>query len=116
MDWCENANSKCIFAQLHTIALDLAAKKRLAASFFFTGGKKDITQSLSHVLLYDCCPACKQFASTYSGHPFLTSSTRITGTMDLNSLKKAPTQSIQLVVIIDALTAQHARYQDFPYQ
>jgi len=47
MDWCDDPNSKCIFwlngmagtgksTISRTIARELAEKKRLAASFFFT--------------------------------------------------------------------------------
>jgi len=122
MDWCEDPNSKCIFwlngmagtgksTISRTIALELAEKKRLAASFFFTRGKKDI----SHARMFFTTIAA-QLANTL---PVLRTS--ISDAIDnnadifqqglreqwnqliLNPLKNAPTQSIQLVVVIDAL-------------
>jgi len=122
MDWCEDPNSKCIFwlngmagtgksTISRTIARELAEKKRLAASFFFTRGKKDI----SHSRMFFTTIAAQLAISL----PVLRAS--ISDAIDnnadifqqglreqwnqliLNPLKSAPTQSIQLVVVIDAL-------------
>ena len=122
MDWCEDPNSKCIFwlngmagtgksTISRTIAQALAEKKRLAASFFFRRGKKDI----SHSRMFFTTIA----AQLANNLPVLRAS--IADAIDnaadifeqglreqwnqliLNPLKNAPTQQIQLVVVIDAL-------------
>jgi len=121
MDWCDDLNSKCIFwlngmagtgksTISRTIAQELAEKKRLAVSFFFTRGKRDV----SHARMFFTTIAA-QLANSL---PVLRTS--ISDAIDnnadifqqglreqwkqliLNPLKIAPTQSIQLVVVIDA--------------
>jgi len=122
MDWCEDPNSKCIFwlngmagtgksTISRTIARELAEKKRLAASFCFTRGKKDISHSrmffttiaaqLAHSL-----PVLRAFISEAidNNADILQQGLREQwNQLILNPLKSAPTPSIQLVVVIDAL-------------
>jgi len=122
MDWCEDPDSKCIFwlngmagtgksTIARTIAQELAEKKRLAASFFFTRGKKDI----SHSRMFFTTIAAQLAISLPVLRPFI--SDAIDNNPDifkrglreqwnqliLNPLKYAPAQSIQLVVVVDAL-------------
>jgi len=122
MDWCDDPNSKCIFwlngmagtgksTISRTIAQDLAEKKRLAASFFFTQGKKDV----SHVGMFFTTIAAQLAISLpvlrtsisnaidNNAHIFQQGPLEQWKQLILNPLKNAPTQSIQLVVVIDAL-------------
>jgi len=122
MDWCDDPNSKCIFwlngmagtgksTIARTIARELAEKKRLAASFFFTRGKKDIGHSRMFFTtiaaqLANSLPVLGTFISDAidSNRDIFKQGLREQwNQLILNPLKNAPTQSIQLVVVIDAL-------------
>jgi len=122
MDWCDDPNSKCIFwlngmagtgksTISRTIARALAEKKRLAASFFFTRGKKDISHSRMFFTtiaaqLAISLPVLRPFISdAIDNNPaiFKRGLREQWDQLILNPLKNAPTQSIQLVVVIDAL-------------
>jgi len=122
MDWCDDPNGKCIFwlngmagtgksTISRTIALELAEKKRLAASFFFTRGKKDISHSRMFFTtiaaqLANSLPVLRTFISDAidnNTHIFQKGPREQWSQLILNPLKNAPTQSIQLVVVIDAL-------------
>jgi len=122
MDWCEDPDSKCIFwlngmagtgksTISRTIALELAEKKRLAASFFFTRGKKDISHSRMFFTtiaaqLANSLPVLRAFISEAidnNADIFQQGLREQWNQLILNPLKSAPTQSIQLVVVIDAL-------------
>jgi len=122
MDWCDDPNSKCIFwlngmagtgksTISRTIAQDLAEKKRLAASFFFTRGKKDISHSgmfftTIAAQLAISLPVLRTSISdaiNNNAHIFQQGPREQWNQLILNPLKNAPTQSIQLVVVIDAL-------------
>jgi len=122
MDWCEDPNSKCIFwlngmagtgksTIARTVAQELAEKKRLAASFFFTRGKKDISHS--HMFfttiaaqLANSLPVLRASISDAidnNADIFQQGLREQWNQLILNPLKSAPTRSIQLVVVIDAL-------------
>jgi len=122
MDWCDDPNSKCIFwlngmagtgksTISRTIARELAEKKRLAASFFFTRGKKDISHSRMFFTtiaaqLANSLPVLWTFISdAIDNNPdiFKQGLREQWNQLLFNPLKNAPTQSIQLVVVIDAL-------------
>jgi len=122
MDWCDDPNSKCIFwlngmagtgksTISRTIARELAEKKRLAASFFFTRGKKDVSHSRMFFTtiaaqLAISLPVLRTFISDAidnNAHIFQQGPREQWNQLILNPLKSAPTQSIQLVVVIDAL-------------
>jgi len=122
IDWCEDPNSKCIFwlngmagtgksTIARTIALELAEKKRLAASFFFTRGKKDISHSRMFFTtiaaqLANSLPVLRASISDAidnNADIFQQGLREQWNQLILNPLKSAPTQSIQLVVVIDAL-------------
>jgi len=122
MDWCDDPNSKCIFwlngmagtgksTISRTIARELAEKKRLAASFFFTRGKKDISHSRMFFTtiaaqLANSLPVLRASISDAidnNADIFQQGLRQQWNQLILNPLKSAPTQSIQLVVIIDAL-------------
>jgi len=122
MDWCDDPNSKCIFwlngmagtgksTISRTIARELAEKKRLAASFFFTRGKKDISHSgmfftTIAAQLAVSLPVLRTFISdaiNNNAHIFQQGPREQWNQLILNPLKNAPTQSIQLVAVIDAL-------------
>jgi len=122
MDWCHDLNSKCIFwlngmagtgksTISRTIAQELAEKKRLAASFFFTRGKKDISHSRMFFTtiaaqLANSLPVLRTPISDAIGNNpdiFKQGLREQWNQLILNPLKNAPTQSIQLVVVIDAL-------------
>jgi len=122
MDWCDDQNGKCIFwlngmagtgksTISRTIALELAEKKRLAASFFFTRGKKDVSHSRMFFTtiaaqLAISLPVLRTFISDAidnNAHIFQKGPRDQWNQLILNPLKNAPTQSIQLVVVIDAL-------------
>jgi len=122
MDWCDDPNSKCIFwlngmagtgksTISRTIARELAEKKRLAASFFFTRGKKDISHSgmfftTIAAQLAISLPVLRTSISDAidnNAHIFEQGPREQWNQLILNPLKSAPTQSIQLVVVIDAL-------------
>jgi len=93
------------------IARELAEKKRLAASFFFTRGKKDVSHSgmfftTIAAQLANSLPVLRTFISDAidNNTHILTQGPREQwNQLILNPLKNAPTQSIQLVVVIDAL-------------
>jgi len=121
-DWCDDPNSKCIFwlngmagtgksTISRTVAQDLAERKRLAASFFFTRGKKDISHSRMFFTtiaaqLANSLPVLRPFISdAIDNNPaiFKRGLREQWNRLILNPLKNAPTQSIQLVVVIDAL-------------
>jgi len=122
MDWFEDPNGECIFwlngmagtgksTISRTVAWDLAEKKRLAASFFFSRGRGDI----SHAGQFFTTIAAQLTRSLPVLRPLI--SKAIEENFDilkqglseqwkhliLDPLKKAPAQSIQLVVVIDAL-------------
>jgi len=122
MDWCDDPDSKCIYwlngmagtgksTISRTIAGELAEKKRLAASFFFTRGKKDVSHSgmffttiaaqlaISLPVLWTSISD----AIDKNAHIFKQGPREQWNQLILNPLKNAPTQSIQLVVVIDAL-------------
>jgi len=122
MDWCDDPSSKCIFwlngmagtgksTISRTISRELAEKKRLAASFFFTRGKKDISHSRMFFTtiaaqLANSLPVLRPFISdAIDNNPaiFKRGLREQWNQLILNPLKNAPTQSIQLVVVIDAL-------------
>jgi len=122
MDWCDDSNSKCIFwlngmagtgksTISRTIALELAEKKRLAASFFFTRGKKDVSHSgmffttiaAQLAISLPVLRASISDAIDNNAHIFKQGPREQWNQLILNPLKNAPTQSIQLVVVIDAL-------------
>jgi len=122
MDWCDDPTCKCIFwlngmagtgksTISRTIARELAEKKRLAASFFFTRGKKDISHSRMFFTtiaaqLANSLPVLRTFISdAIDSNPdiFKQGLREQWNQLILNPLKNAPTQSIQLVVVIDAL-------------
>jgi len=122
MDWCDNPNSKCIFwlngmagtgksTISRTIAQQLAEKKRLAASFFFTRGKKDVSHSRMFFTtiaaqLANSLPVLRTFISDAidnNTHIMTQGPREQWNQLILNPLKNAPTQSIQLIVVIDAL-------------
>jgi len=122
MDWCDDPNSKCIFwlngmagtgksTIARTIARELAEKKRLAASFFFTGGKKDVSHSgmfftTIAAQLAISLPVLRTSISDAidnNAHIFEQGPREQWNQLILNPLKNAPTQSIQLIVVIDAL-------------
>ena len=122
MDWSNNPDSECIFwlngmagtgksTISRTVAAELAKKNRLAASFFFSRGRGDISNAGKFFTTI-----AAQLAKSL---PVLRTS--ISNAIDdnvdifqqglreqwhhliLNPLKNAPAQSIQLVVVIDAL-------------
>ncbi|KAF8457004.1 quinon protein alcohol dehydrogenase-like superfamily [Terfezia claveryi] len=122
MDWFEDPNGECIFwlngmagtgksTISRTVAWDLAEKKRLAGSFFFSRGRGDI----SHAGQFFTTIAAQLAKSLPVLRPLI--SKAIEENFDilkqglseqwkqliLNPLKNAPAQSIQLVVVIDAL-------------
>jgi len=122
MDWCDDPNSKYIFwldgmagtgksTISRTIARELAGKKKLAASFFFARGKKDISHARMFFTtiatqLAISLPVLRTFISdTIDNNPdiFKRGLEKQWDQLILNPLKNAPTQSIQLVVVIDAL-------------
>jgi len=122
MDWYDDPNSKCIFwlngmagtgksTISRTIAQELAEKKRLAAGFFFARGKKDISHSRMFFTtiaaqLANSLPVLRTFIShAIDNNPdiFKQGLREQWNQLILNPLKNAPTQSIQLVVVIDAL-------------
>jgi len=122
MDWCDDPNGKCIFwlngmagtgksTISRTIALELAEKKRLAASFFFTRGKKDVSHSRMFFTTIAAQLANSLPVLRTSISDAIDNNTQIFqkgpreqwNQLILNPLKNAPTQSIQLVVVIDAL-------------
>jgi len=122
MDWCDDPNSKCIFwlngmagtgksTISRTIAQELAEKKRLAASFFFTRGKKDVSHSgmffttIAAQLAISLPVLRTSISDTIdnNAHIFEQGPREQWNQLILNPLKSAPTQSIQLVVVIDAL-------------
>jgi len=122
MDWCDDPDSKCIFwlngmagtgksTISRTIARELAGKKKLAASFFFTRGRKDV----SHAGMFFTTIAAQLAISLpvlrtsisdaidNNVHIFEQGPREQWNQLILHPLKNAPTQSIQLVVVIDAL-------------
>jgi len=122
MDWCDDPNSKCIFwlngmagtgksTISRTIAQELAEKKRLAASFFFTRGKKDLSHSRMFFTtiaaqLANSLPVLRTSISDAidnNADIFQQGLREQWSQLILNPLKHAPTQSIQLIVVIDAL-------------
>jgi len=122
MDWCDDPNSRCIFwlngmagtgksTISRTIARELAEKKRLAASFFFTRGKKDISHSRKFfttvaaqlAISLPVLRASISDAIDNNADIFKQGLREQWSQLILNPLKNAPTQSIQLVVVIDAL-------------
>jgi len=122
MDWCDDPNGKCIFwlngmagtgksTISRTIARELAEKKRLAASFFFTRGKKDISHSRMFFTtiaaqLANILPVLRtSISDAINDNPDIVERglREQWNQLILNPLKNAPTQSIQLVVVIDAL-------------
>jgi len=122
MDWCDDPNSKCIFwlngmagtgksTISRTIAQELAEKKRLAASFFFARGKRDISHSRMFFTtiaaqLANSLPVLRiSISHAIDNNPdiFKQGLREQWNQLILNPLKNAPTQSIQLVVVIDAL-------------
>jgi len=122
MDWCDDPNSKCIFwlngmagtgksTISRTIARELAEKKRLAASFFFTRGKKDVSHSgmffttIAAQLAISLPVLRTSISDTIDKNPhiFKQGPREQWNQLILNPLRDAPTQSIQLVVVIDAL-------------
>jgi len=94
-----------------TIAQKLAEKKRLAASFFFTRGKKDISHSRMFFTtiaaqLANSLPVLRASISEAidnNSDIFQQGLREQWNQLILNPLKSAPTQSIQLVIVIDAL-------------
>jgi len=122
MDWCDDPNSKCIFwlngmagtgksTISRTIARELAEKKRLAASFFFTRGKKDVSHSgmffttiaAQLAISLPVLRAPISDAIDNNAHIFKQGPREQWNELILNPLKNAPTQPIQLIVVIDAL-------------
>ncbi|RPB18652.1 hypothetical protein L211DRAFT_901709 [Terfezia boudieri ATCC MYA-4762] len=122
MDWFEDPEGECIFwlngmagtgksTISRTVAWDLAEKKRLAASFFFSRGGGDI----SHARLFfttiaaqlaNFLPALRPLISKAIEDNFGILKQGLSEQwkhLILNPLKNAPAQSIQLVVVIDAL-------------
>jgi len=122
IDWSDNCESKCIFwlngmagtgksTISRTVAAELAERKRLAASFFFSRGRGDI----SHAGKFFTTIAAQLATSLPILRPAI--SNVINEKPDifqqglrnqwkhliLNPLRNAPAQSIQLVVVIDAL-------------
>jgi len=94
-----------------TIARELAEKKRLAASFFFTRGKKDISHSRKFFTtvaaqLAISLPVLRVSildAINNNADIFQQGLREQWSQLIFNPLKNAPTQSIQLVIVIDAL-------------
>jgi len=122
MDWCEDPDSKCIFwlngmagtgksTISRTIAWELAGKKRLAASFFFTRGKKDLSHSrmfftsIAAQLAYSLPVLRASISDAIDNNAdiFQQGLREQWNQLILDPLKNAPTQSIQLVIVIDAL-------------
>jgi len=122
MDWCDDPDSKCIFwlngmagtgksTISRTVARELAEKKRLAASFFFTRGRKDVSHSgmfftTIAAQLAISLPVLRTSISDAidnNAHIFKQGPREQWNQLILNPLRNAPTQSIQLVVVIDAL-------------
>jgi len=122
MDWCDDPNSRCIFwlngmagtgksTISRTIARKLAERKRLAASFFFTRGKKDISHSRKFFTTIAAQLAISLPVLRVSISDAITKNPDIFkqglreqwSQLILNPLRNVPTQSIQLVVVIDAL-------------
>jgi len=122
MDWCDDPNSKCIFwlngmagtgksTISRTISRELAEKKRLAASFFFARDKKDISHSRMFFTtiaaqLAISLPVLRTSISDAidnNAHIFRQGPREQWHQLILTPLKNAPTQSIQLVVVVDAL-------------
>jgi len=122
MDWFEDPNGECIFwlngmagtgksTISRTVAGDLAEKKRLAASFFFSRGRGDI----SHAGQFFTTIAAQLTRSLPVLRPLIARAieahfdilkqglTEQWKHLILDPLKKAPAESIQLVVVIDAL-------------
>ena len=122
MDWLEDTDGQCIFwlngmagtgksTISRTVAWDLAEKKRLAASFFFSRGRGDI----SHAGQFFTTIAAQLARSLPVLRPLISNAIKEhfdimkQGLSEqwkhliLNPLKNAPAQSIQLVVVIDAL-------------
>ncbi|KAF8430237.1 hypothetical protein EV426DRAFT_708390 [Tirmania nivea] len=122
LDWSDNPESECIFwlngiagtgksTISRTVATELASKERLAASFFFSRGRGDISHAGKLITTI-----AAQLAHSL---PILRSSISdaINKNLDifqqglrqqwkhliLDPLRNAPAQSIQLVVVIDAL-------------
>ncbi|RPB19124.1 hypothetical protein L211DRAFT_771959, partial [Terfezia boudieri ATCC MYA-4762] len=122
MNWFENPKGECIFwlngmagtgksTISRTVAWDLAEKKRLAASFFFSRGRGDI----SHAGQFFTTIAAQLARSLPALRPLISKAIEENFEIEnqvfseqwkhliLNPLKNAPAQSIQLVVVIDAL-------------
>jgi len=122
MDWFEDPNGECIFwlngmagtgksTISRTVAWELAEKKRLAASFFFSRGRGDI----SHAGQFFTTIASQLTKSLPVLRPLISKAIQEHSDiwkqrlseqwkyLILNPLKNAPAQSIQLVVVIDAL-------------
>jgi len=122
MDWFEDPDGECIFwlngmagtgksTISRTVAWDFAERKRLAASFFFSRGRGDI----SHAGQFFTTIAAQLTRSLPVLRPLI--SKAVEENFDilkqglseqwkhliLDPLKKASVQSIQLVVVIDAL-------------
>jgi len=122
IDWSDDCESECIFwlngmagtgksTISRTVAAELAERKRLAASFFFSRGRGDI----SHAGKFFTTIAAQLATSLPILRPAI--SNAINKEPDifqqglrnqwkhliLNPLRNAPAQSIQLVVVIDAL-------------
>jgi len=122
MDWFEGPNGECIFwlngmagtgksTIARTVAWDLAERKRLAASFFFSRGRGDI----SHAGKFFTTIAAQLTRSLPALRPLISKAIEEHSNilqqrlseqwkhLILDPLKKAPAQSIQLVVVLDAL-------------
>ena len=122
MDWCDDPNGRCIFwlngiagtgksTISRTIAAELADKKRLAASFFFSRGRGDIGHagkfftSLATQLAHSLPVLRPSISTAIEKHLdiFEQGLSEQWKHLILEPLKSAPAQSIQMVVVIDAL-------------
>ena len=120
--WYEDPNSPCIFwlngmagtgksTIARTVAHELAGKERLAASFFFSRGQRDI----SHAGKFFTTIAAQLANHLPRFRPLISKAIEENFDIDqrvlreqwqlliYNPLTKAPPQSIQLVVVVDAL-------------
>ncbi|KAF8447016.1 vegetative incompatibility protein HET-E-1 [Terfezia claveryi] len=122
VEWYEDPSSPCIFwlngmagtgksTISRTVARELADKKRLAASFFFSRGRGDISHAGKFfttiaIQLAESLPGLKPLISKTIDNHFDIHQRTLREQWQLliyDPLKNAPAQSIQFVVVIDAL-------------
>ncbi|RPB29053.1 WD40 repeat-like protein, partial [Terfezia boudieri ATCC MYA-4762] len=122
VEWYEDPSSPCIFwlngmagtgksTISRTVARELADKGRLAASFFFSRGRGDISHAGKFfttiaIQLAERLPGLKPLISKTIDNHFDIHQRTLREQWQLliyDPLKKAPAQSVQFVVVIDAL-------------